>query len=324
MSSTHLGSGTLSSGTPIRFLSWNIRGMGTPIKRNKVFTHLKQLKSDIVFLQETHLRLKDHHRLQVPWIGHVYHSNFNSKSRGVAILINKKVQFSSTNVITDKNGRYLIVTGTLMQTRVLLVNVYAPNFDDVEFSNRLLSSIPNLNTHLLIFGGDFNSVCDPVLDRSSPRKFSQTAMAKSFFDFMVQNGLVDPWRLRNPSIRRFSFFSKVHQSYSRIDYFFIDKNLDPCVVSTDYSSILISDHAPVTLDIKLSIHKSSPPLWRFNSLLLADKTFTEFISKSIDDFLFFNQNDSTSCSLLWESLKAFLRGQIISYSSFKKKSKMPG
>lgn len=73
------------------------------------------------------------------------------------------------------------------------------------------------------------------------------------------------------------------------------------------------------LDIQLSIHKCTAPLWRLNSLLLADKTFCDFISNSIDEYLSFNQNEDTSYSLLWESLKAFLRGQIISYSSYSNK-----
>lgn len=79
------------------------------------------------------------------------------------------------------------------------MNVCAPNFDDTEFSNRLLSNIPHLNTHLLIFGGDLNCVFDPVLDRSSPR-------TKSFSNFMTQSGLVDLWRLRNPSAKKCSYF----------------------------------------------------------------------------------------------------------------------
>lgn len=307
------------SGTPLRFITWNIRGMGNPVKRSKVFTHLKRLNSDIVFLQETHLQVKDHHRLQCPWVSQVFHSNFNSKARGVAILLSKKVQFTSTNVIADKNGRYLIVAGTLMQKKVLLVNVYAPNFDDVEFANRLLSNLPFLNTHLLIFGGDLNCVFDPKLDRSNPRNLTQSAMSKTFFDFMRQNSLVDPWRSRNLSIKKFSFFSRVHQSYSRIDYFFIDSALNPCVVSSDYLGIVISDHAPLLLDIQLSTYKRRPPLWRFNSLLLSDKEFCDFISNSIDEFLLFNQNDSTSCSLLWETFKSYIRGQIISYSALSNK-----
>lgn len=70
------------SGTPLRFISWNIRGMGNPVKRSKVFAHLKRLNSDLVFLQETHLRVKDQCRLHCPWVGQVFHSNFNSKARG--------------------------------------------------------------------------------------------------------------------------------------------------------------------------------------------------------------------------------------------------
>lgn len=41
------------NGSSIRFLSWNIKGMGNPVKRSKVFTHLKRHNTDIAFLQET-------------------------------------------------------------------------------------------------------------------------------------------------------------------------------------------------------------------------------------------------------------------------------
>ena len=67
-----------------------------------------------------------------------------------------------------------------MQKKVLLVNVYAPNFDDVEFANILLGNIPFLNTHLLFLGGDFNCVFDPIWDRSNPRNLTQSAMCKTF------------------------------------------------------------------------------------------------------------------------------------------------
>ena len=37
----------------ITFTSWNCRGMGKALKRGKVFSHLKSMLSEIVFLQET-------------------------------------------------------------------------------------------------------------------------------------------------------------------------------------------------------------------------------------------------------------------------------
>lgn len=45
-------------------------------------------------------------------------------------LVKKNVAFSTTKAIYDTNGRYVIVTGTLYQFPVVLVNAYAPNFDD--------------------------------------------------------------------------------------------------------------------------------------------------------------------------------------------------
>lgn len=148
----------------LRFLSWNIKGMDSPVKRSRVFYHLKQLRVDVAFLQETHLRVKDRHRVKPPWAEYYFHSNFDSRARGVAILIHKNLHFSTTKVIADKNGRYLIIVGSINHMPVLLVNVYAPNFDNLEFANNLLMQIPNLNTRLLVFGGDLNCVINSVPD----------------------------------------------------------------------------------------------------------------------------------------------------------------
>lgn len=80
---------------------------------------------------------------------------------------------------------YLLVL--LSKKKVLLVNIYAPNFDNAEFANRLLSYILHLSTHLLILGGDLNCVIDPSLDMSSNTNLTRSAMSNKFFYFMKQN-----------------------------------------------------------------------------------------------------------------------------------------
>lgn len=122
--------------------------MNGPVKCSRIFSHLKQLKTDVLFLQETHLRLEDHTRLRKAWVNHIFHYKFNNISREVEILINKLIQFSLNAIIADPNGRYVIVSGLLFQTPVLLVNVYASNWDDAEFVNKLLSSLPNFYTQI--------------------------------------------------------------------------------------------------------------------------------------------------------------------------------
>lgn len=142
-------------------------GLNHPVKRKKIFTHLKQLKTDIVFLQETHVRSSDNSKLMACWAGQHFHSTFQAKARGVSILVANHISFEPNNVTADKNGRFVIVSGKLFNTKVILANIYAPNVDDASFFDRVFSLLQDLDSHFLILGGDFNCWLDPTLDRSS-------------------------------------------------------------------------------------------------------------------------------------------------------------
>lgn len=146
-----------------------------------------------------------------------------------------------------------------------------------------------------------------------------SATSKAFSEFMTQHKYIDPWRFNNPLAREYSFFSHVHHTFSRIDYFFVDGSLFPKVTNTKYLPIVISDHTPLVLDIVLNSHRLDRPPWRLNSLLLSDPSFCELISSSIDTFLRINKTPNTSYSLLWDTLRAYLRGYIISYASHQNK-----
>lgn len=305
----------------VKFMSWNVRGLNGPVKRAKVFQHIKLHKADIIFLQETHLKLSDHTRLRRPWVGQVFHSSFNTKARGTAILISNKLQLIPENIIPDHNGRFIIVSGRLFHLPVTLVCVYAPNFDDDNFMSTLLSLIPNMDTHYLIFGGDLNCVMDTQLDRSSSRVTNLSKMAMTLKSFMEDCGGCDPWRYLHQNTKAYSFFSHVHHMYSRIDYLFIDKILLPSVHSSEYSAIVISDHAPLLLDLRFDSPVPGHPQWRLNTFLLSIDNFCTSISQAIEDFLSFNDSEETSPSLLWEALKATIRGRIISYSSYHNKQR---
>ena len=83
--------GGAAGGWAVRVISLNTGGLNTVIKRTKVMTHIKTLNADIMFLQETHLCNSDHRKLNRPWIDQTVHSQFNVKTRGTAILIQKNV-----------------------------------------------------------------------------------------------------------------------------------------------------------------------------------------------------------------------------------------
>lgn len=154
-------------------------------------------------------------------MGNVFHSNLNSKTSGTAILIHKRIQFSVTTVTSDPQGRFVTVSGLLYHKPVYVINIYAPNWDDDKFMGKIISLIPDLNSHRLIFVGDLNCVINPVLDRSNPKSTNLTIKAKLVSAFMDQIGSVYPWRGFFPQSKSFSVFTSVHHSNSRIDYFLL-------------------------------------------------------------------------------------------------------
>lgn len=50
--------------------------------------------------------------------------------------------------------------------------------------------------------------------------------------------------------------------------------------------------------------------------LLQDETFIEFVNKCIDDYFDHNKEETTA-SIRWEAFKAYIRGEIISFSSIR-------
>ena len=199
--------------------------------------------------------------------------------------------------------------------------MYAPNADDVGFFERFFSSLPDLSSYSLILGGDFNCWLDPVLDRSSPNPGIMSKSASLIQSFLSNYAISDVWRCFHPNGREYSFFSHTHHTFSRIDYFFIDDRLLQFSRSCEYQSIVISDHAPVVLSMALPGLPRTERYWRFNSTLLSDNDFVNLMKDQIDFFFRTNTSPETSSLVVWDALKAYLRGQIISYTvSMKKKA----
>ena len=97
-----------SSMTTLRFVTWNVRGVGSYEKRLKVLNHLNNLQADIVLLQETHIP-KTEQKLSSPHFPHISLASYNSKQRGVAILINRKINLNHISSTVDPEGRYVII-----------------------------------------------------------------------------------------------------------------------------------------------------------------------------------------------------------------------
>uniref|UniRef100_A0A3Q4HA05 Endonuclease/exonuclease/phosphatase domain-containing protein n=1 Tax=Neolamprologus brichardi TaxID=32507 RepID=A0A3Q4HA05_NEOBR len=97
----------------LSIMSWNIKGLNNAVKKNKILCFIKSKKCDIAFVQETHLLPPDSHG--------------TSKSRGVATLISKHLQFKCIQKIKGDAGRMMLMLCEIQGKTVILANVYAPN-----------------------------------------------------------------------------------------------------------------------------------------------------------------------------------------------------
>ena len=75
------------NGDSLNIVSANVRGIRQPLKRLDIWNKFKELKANIVLLQETHLIQKDLGDVKREWNIEYILSNYKTYSRGVAILI---------------------------------------------------------------------------------------------------------------------------------------------------------------------------------------------------------------------------------------------
>ena len=93
-------------------------------------------------------RSEDTFRLRVRGWRTIYHVTGSQKKAGVAILISDKLHFKLKAVTRDKEGNCIIITGSIHQEELTIINVYAPNTGAPKYIKQLLTNISNLLTRM--------------------------------------------------------------------------------------------------------------------------------------------------------------------------------
>lgn len=301
----------------IKITSWNVRGLRKRIKLKQVINRIKQLKSKIIFLQETHLTDCELKFVKNRWPGQVIHSSYNNYARGVIILIHRSIPFQMLQIKKDPAGRYVIVQGNILSITLNLVSVYGPNENKPKFFEDLFLTVSTLQG-LYIIGGDFNCTLNPSIDRSTDSDIYKAQNRHLINQYILDMNLVEVWRELNPDKIEFSCHSGIQKSRSRIDYFLVSRELLSRIKQCQYDSIVISDHAAISLNVYMDNFTHKQFRWRFQARWLQNSNFVKFIGEKIDNYFELN-TDQTCAAMRWEGFKAYIRGEILSYTSTKNK-----
>lgn len=235
----------------------------------------------------------------------------------MAILVYGALNYEHISEYKDKEGRYIMVTGKIDGITLSLLNLYIPPGSNWSLYKQILELTTTRSQGILLCGGDLNLTLNAKLD-SSNGKGDARNIGKRMVHLMDELGLVDVWRDCHSTDREYTHYSCAHNIYSRLDYIFMFRNYLFRLKNCEIGPCTISDHNPVYANICLN-RKNRSTLWRLNTNILNYPDIKERLKKEIEEYLEYNDKDEVSPGILWDALKAVIRGKIIGISSHLKK-----
>ena len=119
-------------------ITLNLDGLNALIKRHRIVEWIRKHDPHICCLQETHLRIKDLHRLKVKGWTQIFQAKGQEKKAGVAIIISDKIDFKKTAIKRDPEGHFIILKRRIHQEDITIVNIYAPNIGTPKYIKKIL------------------------------------------------------------------------------------------------------------------------------------------------------------------------------------------
>ena len=106
-----------------------------------------------------------------------------------------------------------MIKGSIQEGDIAIIN--APNIGAPQYIRQMLAGMKGeINSHTIIVR-NFNTSLTPM-DRSTKQKISKET--QTFNDIIDQLDLIDIYRTFHPKTMNFTFLSRTHTTFSRIDH----------------------------------------------------------------------------------------------------------
>ncbi|KAK4518015.1 uncharacterized protein ATC70_001365 [Mucor velutinosus] len=203
---------------------------------------------------------------------------------------------------------------------IYVLNIYAPadsSQNRAIFYNSLMNYIKSLDSYgdileRLILAGDFNFQYDLRLPNNAPTK--RPAAFVLFTDTFLHdcnNNYSDSLFETLPTFRR----GKVIKT---LDYIMVGRQLKELYFdnNVEHVSSVWTDHALLTIKLRLQLNNTGKGLWRANPNLVHYKSYVKKIHSGISHFMqTILANSSDSNQIKWDRLKGYIRKLTKAYCS---------
>ena len=276
----------------LTFLTVNVRGCNSEIKRKKQFAWIRDSGADIIFLQETHTQKNCENMWRMQWGHTIAFSHGLNNARGVAILFKKGLAVEIHKCELDHNGRFIFMTVTINKIKLNLLNIYAPNEREEQkefFTNirYLLGIVHSTNTPLLV-GGDFNCVLNDKIDKFGGRPMDNNAkqVANMITDIIEEFSLKDIWRCKNQGSRQYTWNRNDPAIYCRLDMWLVSNEWLPIIKYCKIIPTISTDHKAVILKVQGENYiPRGNGIWKLNTSTLVEDELSILVNKEISEIL---------------------------------------
>ncbi len=93
----------------LNILSLNVNGLNSAVKRTRVLEYLHRKSISCALIQEMHLKQSDVARFQNKYYKLAAFSSAQNKTKGVLILVNRKLNLTIEHLGSDEKGRFVFI-----------------------------------------------------------------------------------------------------------------------------------------------------------------------------------------------------------------------
>ena len=168
---------------------------------------------------------------------------WESKESWSRILISDKIDFKIKSVARDKERHCIMIKRSIQEEDITIINNYEPHQQYIR--QRLTTMKGEINSNTIIVG-DFNNPLTPR-NRSSGQRINKGTQALNHR--LEQIDLTDVFRTFHSKRAEYTFFSKAHRTFSRIDHILGHKSSLSEFKNTEIILRNFFDHNTIRLDI---------------------------------------------------------------------------